>query len=293
MNRNLLATVLLAATTSAAVAQPAPAPAPAPTPTPEQTRAEAKALYEKGNTHYNLGEYDQAIEAFKKAYELSQAPGLLFNIAQSFRLKKDYEQASHFYETYLRLKSDAPNRADVEARIAEMKAMLEEQKKMGTKAPLGTVTPDGGTSTTAPQPTTPTPATMPTTTPTAPTTPTSPAGPRDVVEPGAGKTLKLAGIATAGVGGALIITGVVFGMMAKGKESDLEDLNGGGTWDQDAYDAGKRNNTIAITTLAVGGAAVIAGGVMFYLGYSKEKSASSVALVPTKDGGRLTVGWKF
>lgn len=292
MNRNLLATVLLAATTSAALAQPAPAPAPAPppAPTPEQTRAEAKALYEKGNTHYNLGEYDEAIEAFKKAYELSQAPGLLFNIAQSFRLKKDYEQASHFYETYLRLKPDAPNRADVEARIAEMKALLEEQKKMGTKAPIGTVTPDGGTSTTpTPTPTTTTTTTAPTTT--APTT--TPAGPKDVVEPGAGKKLKLAGITTAGVGGALIITGVVFGMMAKGKESDLEDLNSGGTWDQDAYDAGKRNNTLAITTLAVGGAAVIAGGVMFYLGYSKEKSASSVALVPSHDGGRLTVGWTF
>ena len=277
-----LAAALVVAATHPASAQPAPSPAPT---TEDAKKAEARALYETGNTHYNLGEYDQAVAAFKKAYELSQAPGLLFNIAQSYRLKKDYEQASHFYETYLRLKPDAANRADVEARIAEMKTMLEEQKKMGTKAPIGTVSPDGTNST----PTTTTPTTTPTT-----TTPTTTVEQKDIVAPGGGKGLKLAGLTTAGVGGALIITGVVFGMMAKGKESDLEDLNNGGApWDQDAYDAGKRNNTIAIASIAVGGAAVVAGGVMFYLGYSKEKKASSVAVVPTKGGGTFTVGWQF
>lgn len=284
MTRTLLTSALAAALVVTAI-HPASAQ-PSPTPTEDANKAKAKELYEKGNTHYNLGEYDLAVAAFKESYALSQAPGLLFNIAQSYRLKKDYEQASHFYETYLRLKPDASNRPDVEARIAEMKKMLEEQKTMGTKAPIGTVTPDGGTTTTT---TTTTTTSAPTTTTT--TTPTT--GPTDVVDPGAGKQLKLAGIATAGVGGALVITGVVFGMMAKGKESDLEELNNGGTWDEDAYRAGRRNNKIAIASLAVGGAAVIAGGVMFYLGYSKEKKASSVAVVPTKGGGTFTVGWSF
>jgi len=284
MTRTLLTSGLAAALVVAAV--PSASAQPTSPPTEDAKKAEAKALYETGNTHYNLGEYDQAVAAFKKAYELSQAPGLLFNIAQSYRLKKDYEQASHFYETYLRLKPDAANRADVEARIAEMKTMLEEQKKMGTKAPIGTVSPDGTNST----PTTTTTTTPTTTTPTT----TTPTEPKDIVEPGSGKGLKLAGLTTAGVGGALIITGVVFGMMAKGKQSDLEELNtSGGAWDQDAYDAGKRNNTIAIASLAIGGAAVVAGGVMFYLGYSKEKKASSVAVVPTKGGGTFTVGWQF
>src|SRR5690242_7489154 len=121
MMKNLVFAAVLAASATAA-AQPAPRPTPttAPPQTDDQKRAEAKTLYEQGLSHYNLGEFDQAIAAFRKSYELTQAPGLLFNIAQAFRLKKDYEQASYFYTTYLRLQPDAANRTDVEARLAEM-----------------------------------------------------------------------------------------------------------------------------------------------------------------------------
>lgn len=285
MNRTFLAAALLVATSSVAIAQPAPTPAPAPD---EGKKAEAKVLYDKGNTHYNLGEYDQAVAAFKKAYEISQAPGLLFNIAQSYRLKKDYEQASHFYTTYLRLKPDAANRPDVEARIAEMETMLEEQKKMGFKAPIGTMSPDGGTSNAS----TTTPTT-PTTTGTATTTTSTTDGPRDGGTPSSGKGLKLAGIGTMTAGGVFVVTGVVFGMMAKSKESKLEELNEGGTWDQGTYDAGRRNNKIAIASLVIGGAAVATGGVLWFLGSKKDKERASVAVVPAKGGGTFAVGWQF
>src|SRR5215218_3425146 len=132
MMKQLALALMLVATTTNAFAQPAPPPpqpAPADGKTDDQKKAEAKALYEKGLSHYNLGEFDQAIAAFRSAYAISSAPGLLFNIAQSFRLKKDYEQAVYFYTTYLRLKPDAPNRTDVEARLQEMQEAIEEQKK--------------------------------------------------------------------------------------------------------------------------------------------------------------------
>src|SRR5678816_1480353 len=144
MTKTLAIAVLLA--TTVASAQPAsPTPAPGqPAMTEDEKKAKAKSLYEEGLKHYNLGEYDSAIAAFKSAYAISSAPGLLFNIAQSYRLKKDYEEASNFYLTYLRLKPDAPNRSDVEQRIEEMNKLLEEQKAMARKPPEGTVTPDGG-----------------------------------------------------------------------------------------------------------------------------------------------------
>jgi hypothetical protein len=112
-------------------------------PSDDAKKAEAKSWYEQGLSAYNLGNFPKAIEAFTKAYELSQAPGLLFNIAQSHRLNKEYEKASYFYSTYLRLKPDAPNRADVEARIKEMDEALEKQKKIESSPPTGTMTPDG------------------------------------------------------------------------------------------------------------------------------------------------------
>src|SRR5215467_10416141 len=114
--------VLFAA--ASAIAQPAP---------PDTKQPDARVLYDEGLKAYNLGSYDTAISKFKAAYEISSAVGLLFNIAQSYRLKKDYEQASNFYLTYLRLKPDAPNRSDVEQRIDEMQKLLAEQKAMENK----------------------------------------------------------------------------------------------------------------------------------------------------------------
>lgn len=104
--------------------------------------AEAREHYQKGITHYNLGEFDQAIDEFKQAYAISGSPGLLFNVAQAYRLKKDYENALYFYRTYLRLQPDASNRPDVEARIIEMEKLLIEQKALDKAKPTGTIPPD-------------------------------------------------------------------------------------------------------------------------------------------------------
>ena len=72
---------------------------------------------------------------------------------------------------------------------------------------------------------------------------------------------------TAGAGAALVITGLVFGRMAKSAEKDLNQLSVDmGTWtsDQQAkYDAGKRDNTIAIVSFIVGGAAIATGGTLW------------------------------
>ncbi len=283
MSRSVLVAALLCATSAAhaqAPAPPTPAPVPAPAPaSDEQKRAQAKALYEQGLSAYNLGNFDAAIAAFSEAYAISQAPGLLFNIAQSHRLKKDYEKATYFYTTYLRLKPDAANRADVEARLEEMQKLIEDQKKMEALPPSGTVTPDGNSA-------------QPTKLPEI--------GPVDrPVDPGdakRAKTLSTAGLATAGAGGALVITGFIFGSLAKSAESDLNALSTNmGTWtpeQQDRYDAGKRNNTIAIVSFVVGGAAIVTGGTLYVLGKMK-KSSATVAVNPARGGTTVAVGWSF
>jgi hypothetical protein len=107
----------------------------------EKKERQAYDLYQEGITHYNLGEFDAAIEKFKAAYALTGAPGLLFNVAQAYRLKKDYEQALYFYKTYLRLDPDAPNKKDVEARIGEMEKLMQEQQKLDKAKPVGTIPP--------------------------------------------------------------------------------------------------------------------------------------------------------
>jgi tetratricopeptide (TPR) repeat protein len=283
----VLATLLVASTSALAQpAPPAPAPAPAPTADNDAKKAEAKALYDKGLGHYNLGEWDQAIEAFRKAYAISSAPGLLFNIGQSFRLKKDYEQALYFYGTYLRLKPDAPNRSDVEARMKEMEEAIQDQKKLQSAPPVGTVSPEGGATTTT--------TTTTTTTPTGTTTVTPPPQGETGVK---SQSLLTAGYVTGASGAALVITGAIFGSMARSAEKDLNKLSSDrGTWtveQQDKYDAGKRNNTIAIISFVAGGAAIATGATLFVLGTLKKSSSTNVAINPSAHGTTIAVGWSF
>jgi hypothetical protein len=166
-----------------------------------------------------------------------------------------------------------------------MEAAIEEQKKNATKPPTGTVTPEGGTVTT-----------------TTTTTVTGGGGAKattDKPAPEGGvkaQSLITAGYATAGAGVALVITGAIFGSMARSAEKDLNNLSTDhGTWtqeQQDKYDAGKRNNTIALISFVAGGAAVATGATLFVLGTLK-KSKTSVAINPTAHGTTFAVGWSF
>src|SRR3954467_13376402 len=81
-------------------------------------------LYRRGMLDYQLGRYDQAITAFSRAYHISGAPALLYDLAQAYRLKHAPEKALPLYRAYLRLDPHAANRAEVERRIVELKTRL-------------------------------------------------------------------------------------------------------------------------------------------------------------------------
>jgi hypothetical protein len=86
--------------------------------------AEAMKHYQAGVTHYKAAEYDDAVTEFQAAYELKPTPEWLFNLASAHRMAKHPEKALAYYERYLDEVPDAPNKVQVEQRIAEMKAML-------------------------------------------------------------------------------------------------------------------------------------------------------------------------
>ena len=97
--------------------------------------------------------------------------------------------------------------------------------------------------------------------------------------------MRIAGLATGGVGLALIGTGVFFGLKAKSAQSDVEDaIANGEVWTEELEkkDAdGRSAATTSSITLGIGAAAVVGGGVLFYLGLRKGKTESSgVSLVP-------------
>ena len=89
-----------------------------------EAEAEAMALYAQGEEHYNAGRIDEALLAFRKAYQLLPAPGLLVNIGQCFRQLGDHPNAVLAFERYLKDEPEADNRTEVEELIAAERALL-------------------------------------------------------------------------------------------------------------------------------------------------------------------------
>ena len=83
---------------------------------------DARAHYEQAVAHYNLDEFAPALAEFREAYRLKPDPSFLFNIAQCHRKLGEIDAALDFYRKYLRNLPNAPNRADIERMIAELRA---------------------------------------------------------------------------------------------------------------------------------------------------------------------------
>jgi hypothetical protein len=101
----LVAAVVLGATGGARAAPPKPADRPA-----EHTEvAPAEAMVEEARRHFNLGEsyysegrYQEAVAAYRKAYEIKPHPAGLYNIAQAYERLLQYREAVTWFELYLK-----------------------------------------------------------------------------------------------------------------------------------------------------------------------------------------------
>ena len=92
-----------------------------------QTEREEQAqnLYAAGEQAFFDREYDQAVAMWRRAFELSGHPGLVYNMGTAEMHRGDRERAINLYREFLVMAPDTPAREAVEARIAEMAAILE------------------------------------------------------------------------------------------------------------------------------------------------------------------------
>jgi tetratricopeptide (TPR) repeat protein len=91
--------------------------------------------FQAGTSAFDLGLYDKAISQFTAAYEVKRDPVLLYNIAQAYRLAGHPREASRFYRVYLERTPDAPNRAEVEGKLAELHEAIERLEATQTRLP--------------------------------------------------------------------------------------------------------------------------------------------------------------
>ena len=287
--------LILGVLLSARVAVAAPAAA---------EQEEARKHYERGMSRYALGEFDAAVMEFKEAYARTQAPGLLFNLAQASRLAKQYEQALHFYRSYLRARPHAPNRRDVESFILQIEPLVAAPSAPPSppQAPAATtpaepapVTPSapepGSTTTPSPEPSahklTPAPARLLVPQP----------RPVKPVDRGNARTELVAGLVTLGVGVGALATGLAFGLSSQSAASDVAHISStGGTWTPDAqqrFDDGQRDANIATAMYAIGGAGVAAGVIVTVLAARKHAAARRWSLAPMPGGAAASWSCAF
>lgn len=231
----------------------------------DSQKQSAKEHFEKASRLYDVGRYQDAIEEYQKAYLNVEDPVFLFNIAQCYRLSDRPVEAVRFYRNYLRRAPAAPNRADVERRIAEMDKLVQEREKAGattTEPPAaGTTPPVAGTVTAPPAGTAPPPAATGTPAVTPPPPPPS-AGPdlsAQAAPPrkSSGRRPLAYGLMIGG--GAGIVVGAVAGAIAASKAHDVETKM---VFNPSDEKAGKTFNALAIGFGVAGAAAAIVGGVL-------------------------------
>jgi hypothetical protein len=81
---------------------------------------QARHAYERGREHFDAGEFGQAIVEFRAAYAATRAPGLLYNLAQAYRLEGDCAEALRLYRAFVASEPRGKVRELADARVAEL-----------------------------------------------------------------------------------------------------------------------------------------------------------------------------
>jgi tetratricopeptide (TPR) repeat protein len=116
-----------------AFAQPKKPPPPTAAKAPDPKLAEAKKFFDEGVAAYATGNYDEAIKAWQKAYEISQKPLIFESIANAYERLGDARGAR---DNLTKWRESAPGEEHelLDARIKNLDARVKAQEEAARKA---------------------------------------------------------------------------------------------------------------------------------------------------------------
>ncbi|HJL17246.1 MAG TPA: tetratricopeptide repeat protein [Sandaracinaceae bacterium LLY-WYZ-13_1] len=95
---------------------------------PARADAEARLHFEVGVSHYETGDYRDAIREFEEAYRLSGRPQLHYNLAACYEHLGELERAAEYLERFLGEMDEAiPNRGALVRRLANLQRRARER----------------------------------------------------------------------------------------------------------------------------------------------------------------------
>jgi tetratricopeptide (TPR) repeat protein len=237
----------------------------------------AKEAFSRGQTAFDAGRYEEARTAFHDSLEAFPHFRTLFNIALCDEKLGNVQEAIEMYQRYVDWPADVPNREEVAAKLAALKATLPPEPEPPVPPPV-----DGG----EPQP------------PVA-----KPSGPA----PERGPDLRVPGWIGVGTGAAGAVVGAVFLGLAQKKKKEMEGV-AGEAYDPAVHDAiiedGERFEKVGWVVGGFGVLVAAIGAVLLIAsddgddgendgGATKaEKSAAFVPIV-SSDAVAAAVQWRF
>ncbi len=230
----------------------------------------ARTLADRGRIAHDNKDYATAIAAFTEAYALAPAPGLLFNLAQAYRLRGNCDDAALMYRRFLATNPPDDARQLAEAHLSTVERCLAAKIIVASEPKIMTMS-------------------MP--------IPTTKIAPRDQVVRSDRKprrTAEKVGLGlTIGGGAALLLAGY-YGIESHQAESEVERRYANGEkWKHlEARAAeGDRAAGIAKVSLGVGAAAIVAGAAVLVIDHRKHRR--SLRVEPVADGARIGMTWGF
>lgn len=205
-----------------------------------QMDAQARAHFRVGQSLYDSGRFQESAVEFAAAYDLSHRPQLLFNVYVGYRDAGDTAHAVEALRGYLAaMPGDLEGRLNLEARLRSLEASLAQQTAATPATPVETTTP-------------------------AVTTPAVSTPPPVVHRESHRSSV---GLVIGGVGAAMVLTGVVTGVLAMGKVSDLETMCPNGACPASAQSTRDSASTLVTVTdiMFFGGGALVVGGLAYWL----------------------------
>lgn len=248
-------TVGVAAPTAAIAAPHSSAPPPKEAPSPDKARA--AELFQKSAGAYLKGDFAKAIVLLDEAYALDPQPVLVYNLARAHEGLGHLDESISLYEKYLEQDPTSADRGAIEQRLATLKKQRDEKaalakEKVAVEKERQQVEKER----------------------------------QQVEAEEKPKPRSVGPYIVGGVGVATVVTGVIFGALAKGKESDAQ-AEPVQTTAIDLRDSGKGLATASNITLVIGGALVAAGVVWWILDTPRAKKRGDAGTVRVG----LGAGW--
>lgn len=214
----------------------------------------ARSHFDSGAAYLQESDYENALKAFEKAYELSKRPEILLNIATVHERLSDLPAAVAALKSYLDAAPDGQHVETVKLRVQNLEKRIQDQEAVKPPAP-------------APAP--------------APTPAPAPAEPAKVPPPPPPKpsSSRLPAFIALGVGGVAAGASLVTGIVAKSKYDDAE----ASCRTRCNDDLTSSSRTLAITSTVLTGAAVLGVGLGVALLFSADDDADLASSTPRVD----------